>query len=203
MRWLAIGIFAYILLGLEQGMAVAIAQPGQYGATPGLLLILLVFIGLSAPTPVVVWSSLALGVLYDLAHPVMVIDPQDAAEMAMQTGQYVSMVGPGAIGFLVGAFVLLRARGLVYRGSLVSIVLFTFITGVFAHLTIVFIFAMRGLPFLFFPGEQIVGWSWSGELVSRFISLLYTMGLSLPIGWVLLRSFGMFGFEPPKGHSRR
>ena len=195
MRWLTIAIFAYLLLGLEQGMAVAFAQPGGYSATPGLLLILAVFLGLAAPTPVVVWSALALGVLYDLAHPVMIGDVDTAANVAI--------IGPGTIGFLVGAFVLLRTRGLVYRGSLVSIALFTFITGVFVHLTIVFIFAVRGLSFLFLPGEAIVGWSWSGELVSRFISLICTSFLALPIGWVLLRSFGMFGFEPPKGHGAR
>lgn len=195
MRWLPIAIFAYLLLGLEQGMAVALSHPGSYSATPGLLLILAVFIGLSAPTPVVVYSALALGLLYDLAHPVLIGDLQTAANVAI--------IGPGTIGFLVGAFVLLRARGLVYRGSLISIALFTFITGVFVHLTIVFIFALRGVSFLFLPGEQIVGWSWSGELVSRFISLVCTSLIALPVGWILLRAYGMFGFEPPKGHGAR
>lgn len=195
MRWLTIAIFAYVLLGLEQGMAVGLSLPGGYSAAPGLLLILMVFIGLSAPSQVALWAAVALGLLYDLAHPVMVNDAHGAANVVI--------LGPGAIAFLLGTFVLLRSRVLVYRGSLISIVLFTFIAGIFVHLAIVFIFALRGVPFAFFPGEQLVGWSWSGELVRRFLSLCFTAFLALPVGWVLLRCFGMFAFEQPKGHGTR
>lgn len=199
MRWPTLAFFAYILLGLEQGLAVAMAQPGHYSAAPGLLLILAVFIGLSAPASMALWSSLALGILYDLAHPVMISEAHGVTTAIADA----VIVGPGAIAFLIATLVLLKARGLVYRGSLWSILIFTFVAGIFVHLAIVLIFAMRGLSFLFFPGEQIIGWSWSGELVNRFISLICTTTLAFPIGWVLLRSFALFGFEPVKGHGAR
>lgn len=195
MRWPTLAFFAYILLGLEQGLAVAMAQPGHYSAAPGLLLILAVFIGLSAPASMALWSALALGILYDLAHPIMIKELHGVTDAVI--------VGPGAIAFLIATLVLLKSRGLVYRGSLWSILIFTFIAGIFVHLSIVLIFAMRGLSFLVLPGEHIIGWNWSGELVNRFISLICTTTLAFPIGWVLLRSFALFGFEPVKGHGAR
>lgn len=195
MRWPTLAFFAYILLGLEQGLAVALAQPGHYSASPGLLLILAVFIGLSAPASMALWSALVLGVLYDLAHPIMISEVHGMTDAVI--------VGPGAIAFLLATLVLLKSRGLVYRGSLWSILIFTFVAGIFVHLSIVLIFALRSLSFLFMPGEQIIGWSWSGELVNRFISLICTTTLAFPIGWVLLRCVTLFGFEPVKGHGAR
>jgi hypothetical protein len=188
-------IFAYILLGLEQGMGVALAQPGLNNTSPGLLLILMVFIGLWAPSTMVVWCAMFLGLLYDLSHPVLTADAQRLTDAAI--------IGPGAIAFILAGVAMLRMRGLVYRGSLLSIAIFTFITGLIVHLAIVLIFSVRGWSFLFLPGEHLSNWSWSGQLVSRFFNLLYTSLLALPIGWCLLRASSMFGFEPTKGAAGR
>ena len=52
MRWSVFFVFAYLLLALETGLDKLLA----YGTTtPSLLLILAVFVGLSAP-PMTVWS---------------------------------------------------------------------------------------------------------------------------------------------------
>lgn len=195
MRWLPVVIFAYILLGLEQGMGSALTQPGWNNAAPGLLLILAVFIGLWAPANMVIWSAMFLGVLYDLSHPVMTADALRFTDAAI--------IGPGAVAFVLAGLTMLRMRGLVYRGSLLSIAIFTFITGLIMNLAIVLIFSIRGWSFAFLPGEHLSNWSWSGELVSRFFSLIYTTLLAIPIGWCLLRASSLFGFEPTKGTAGR
>lgn len=186
---------AYVLLGLEQGISAALAQPGTYHASPGLLLILAVFVGLWAPGALVVWTWLLLGVLYDLSHPVMT--QQALAQMDA------AIIGPGAAAFLLGAGIILRLRPMVYRNSWVSIALFTFIAGLVVHLVIVLIYALRGVGFFPFPGESLTQWSWSGELVSRFISLVMTALLAVPIGWTLLRLCEVFGFENAKNAGKR
>jgi hypothetical protein len=194
MRWLILLLMAYVFVVLEQGLSLVFDQPGKYNFAPGMLLILLVYVGMFAPPMMVLWTGIILGLLHDLSHPVKLTgELADAAIM-----------GPAALAYLLGAVAMLQIRGVVYRGSPLSIALFSFIIGIIVHLAFVLIFMLRGLPMMFFPGEQVIQWSWSAELVGRFFSLLTTFAVALPLGWLLLR-FGSaaFGTDVPKSGSGR
>lgn len=196
MRWLPVIICAYVLLGVEQGLTAALARPGLYHASPGMLLILAVFVSMSAPASKVAWVWLLLGMLYDLSHPVHTLYEHHMVDAVV--------IGPGALAFLAGAAVMLRLRSVAHRNSWASIALFTFLAGVVVHLTMVVIYMLRGVDLLILPGETLVKWSWSGELVSRFISLVLTALVAIPVGWLLIRFWEIFGFESSKsGQSRR
>lgn len=194
MRWMILAIFMYVCLAIEQGLSVVLEQPGRYSFAPSLLLVLAVYVGMFAPTMMVCWTWLAVGLLYDVTHPIMLPGAMSDA----------AIIGPGALAYLLGAFAMLQLRGVVYRGSPLSIAIFSFVTGIFVHLALVLIFAMRSVSFLIFPGETIVGWSWSAELVGRFFSLLTTFAVAVPVGWLLLRmGSGVFGSDAPKGGNVR
>jgi len=189
MRWVILLIFVYLFLVIELGVSVALNQPGQYNYMPGLLLILAVYVGLFAPTMMTLWTWLALGILHDLAHPVKMVDATMDA----------TIIGPAALAYLAGGFLMLQLRRVVYRGSPLSIAIFSFIAGIVVHLLIVLLHGLRGLSFLFLPGEHIEGWSWSAELVERFLSMVVTFFVALPVGWFLIRAgTGIFGSDAPK-----
>lgn len=194
MRWFTLLLMAYVFLVLEQGLSLAFDQPGKYSFAPSLLVILLVYVGMFAPSMMVLWSGLILGLLHDLAHPVKL------------TGELADAVilGPGALAYLLGAVAMLQVRGVVYRGSPISIAMFSVIIGIIVHLALVLIFMLRGLSLLFFPGEQLIHWSWSAELVGRFFSLVTTFVVALILSWFLLRmGSGVFGTDVPKGGAGR
>ena len=63
MRWTVFFVFAYLFLALETGLDKLLAYNH---ASPSFLLVLAVFVGLSAPRTAVVWALLVLGLLTDL-----------------------------------------------------------------------------------------------------------------------------------------
>lgn len=178
MNWFLFAIFAYVMLALEVGLAGLLGFQGASGAvTPSFVLILAVYIGMLAPTSVVPWAMLILGLLVDLQPgPV-----QDAV-----------VVGPMALGYLTGAFAVLQLRALVFRESVISLAAMIFGVGVFVHLVAVALLTMRGLPWTL--AEPIAGWNAADQLVHRFLHLLYTAGMALPIGAILFKITPLWHF---------
>ena len=188
MRWSVFFVFAYLLLALETGLDKLLV----YGtATPSLLLILAVFVGLSAPPMTVVWSMLILGLLTDLTRS------YDTADQ-----QTLWLIGPAAVGYLCGALTILQLRALVVRDSLIALAVMVFVVGVFIYLVTVAMLTLRGLPLPWSIGEPIAHWSPAGELVSRFGELVYCAVVTFPLGLVLFKTERIWGFQVSKGRSR-
>jgi rod shape-determining protein MreD len=187
MRWLIFIIFAFAALVLELGLRNLLKLELAGDASPGFVLILAVFIATWAPPRVALWSGLILGLLLDLTTPFM---HEDGAYMLM---------GPAALGYLLGSYAVVQLRGLMYRDSPFALAALVFLGGIFVHLMIVAVLTVRGLPFLAYP---IPGWDAPSQLYHRFWELLYSAIVAVPIGFVLLRTLPLWAFEGVKASRR-
>ncbi len=168
MNWLLFAILTYIFLLMQVGLTSLLGIPDAQGVCPDLLLIFAVFIGIHAQERLVGWSMLIIGLCANLLPGPLSEGP---------------ILGPEALGYLAGAFAVLQLRTLVFRESVISLAIMIFIVGIFIELVIVALYTARGLPMLL--GEPIPHWSASDQLVHRFLVLLYSAIVSVPIGLVL------------------
>jgi len=175
LNWIVFVITTYVLLALQSGLAPAWAVGG---ATPNLLLILAVFIGISAGRAVVMWAVLILGLLLDL-------------QPGPLSGQGV-ILGPHAVGYLVGGYAVLQLRNLLFRESVVTIIVMVFAVGGFAALVETLIYALRGLPWL--ANQPLHDWSTIDQLWRRLQELLYTAVAAVPLGLLLQSTRKLWGF---------
>lgn len=174
MNWLTFTLTTYLLLCAEIGLREALRIGDVF---PSFLLILMVFIGLTAAPMTVAWAALILGLLTDL-------QPTNGA---------LAIPGPAAVGFLIGAYAVVQLRSLLFRESVLTLAIMVFVVGLFVNLAEVALYSFRGLSFL--ANEPIPGWSAPGELVTRFLRLLYTAAMALPVGWLLLRLLPLWRFS--------
>lgn len=182
MNWILFGLVTYVFLALQIASRNLLVIGDAY---PQLLLILLVFIGLSAPSRVLAWAALVLGLLLDL-QPGPITPP---------------ILGPHVIGYLAGAYVVVQLRTVLFPESVISFAALVFIAGIATHLVTIALFTARGLPWPL--AEPVAHWSATEQLVNGFFSILYTTALAVPIGWLLMRSSAIWGFPGKARHERR
>lgn len=168
MNWLVFAVATYLLLALDVGASKLVSIGG---VQPQWLLVLLVFVGLMAPTQTAAIAALVIGVILDLLP-----GPVPGA----------TIIGPYAIGCLVGMYAVLQLRGLVLRESVVTLTATVFVVGLLTELVVVAAFSFRQLPWPL--GEPIAGWSAAGQLAGRFLDVVYTTVVAVPLGVVLRRT---------------
>lgn len=188
MNWLVFAVVAYVALALEVGLG-SVLHIGT--VTPSFLLILAAFLGICASPAAVLWSFLILGLLADLVHPYAAADGITD----------VALIGPTALGYLFAAYAILQTRGMFYRESTTTLAVMVGVAGVCMNLAAVALLSFRGLPML--TAEPPPGFSAADELVHRFWQLLYTGVIAVPVGLLLWRLEGVFGFDYAKGHHGR
>lgn len=187
MRWIVFFIFAFILLALEVGLRPLWVVPiGPYkSAAPSLLLILGVFISLNTSAGVVVTAMLMLGALVDLTLPVGKLEPI----------RDIILLGPSALGFLLGGFITLRMRSVVFRDSVITLSVMTFTVGLFIQLAIVILIWFRSV----LPTDPIPDWLVASELMQRAMSVIYSAVVAIPLGVLLIRTRKMWQFYSMRG----
>ena len=178
MRWTTFVIMTYITLAIQEGLRTLLMFNE---VSPSLVMILMVFIALHAPRSKAAWAALMLGLLTDL-KPLPLADPLTD----------LTVIGPGCLGYLAATSVVLQLRAMVFRESAMSLAALVLLAGVFAHLVIVALLTMRGLPWPL--GEPIQGWNVADQLVERFLEVLYTAIWALPMGVVLNRLIPLWDF---------
>ncbi len=172
------GILAFVMLVLERGLHPLLALGDS--VSPSFLLILLVYVGMFAPPLTAAFAAVVLGALVDVTNPLAMLPPVGLKPI----------IGPHALGFLVGAYALIQLRGMIFRGSPVTMAIVVFLVGTFVSLTTVFLLGMRG-----FIAEPIIGFSPVEDLVHRFLVLLYTAAMALPVGWLLSKATPLLAFS--------
>ena len=181
MRWSLFIIAAFVLLVLETGLRGLLVLPGDYPASPSFLLALVVFVALSAPRRTAMWAAMVLGLLVDLNSDLP--------------------LGSACLGYLAAALVAFELRGLVFRDSPPAIALMVFVAGILAHLVTVALLTLRGVSWL--PADAVVNWSVSGELVQRFLIVLYSAAFAWPLGSVFVWLDSLWRFDHQAAHTRR
>lgn len=189
MRLLTFAIIVYVVLALETGLRVLLSVPGPTGVSPSFMLILAVYVSLTAPAPTVAWTTLLLGLLVDLR-------PIGLGEQS----QDVVLIGPACLGYFVGGYVAVQVRGMLFRESPITMGIMVFIMGIFVHLVIVALVTLRGLPIV--PADGIAGWHAAEQLGHRFGELVYTAVVAVPLGFVLMRFDSLWRLSPLAGRGR-
>lgn len=176
MNWFVFALTAYLFVAIQSGLTPIWTVAGT---TPNLLLILAVFVGVSAGRTTVMWALLIIGLLLDLL-------PGPLSEQGV-------ILGPHAVGYLVGAYAVLQLRNLMFRDSLPTIALMVFAVGGFAALMETVLYAFRGLPWL--AGEPLgADWGATRQLWRRVEELIYTAVLAVPLGLALRSTKKFWGF---------
>lgn len=177
MNWLTFSILAYVGYALQVVLAPLWAINDLY--QPMLLLILLVFIALQAPGMTVAWSAIVLGLLVDI--------------LAIQQ-PVTGVLGPWALGFLAAGYALVQLRNLLFRDSMFTIAIMTFVAGIFALLVATTLHTLRQNVGLL-GNDPVVGFSAADQLVRGFLTLLYTAAVAVPAGYLLLKMRTLWGFS--------
>lgn len=177
MNWLVFTAAAWVLLGLELGLR-DLLRLGTSNIAPSFVLAFLAYIAMYAPPATVTFASLILGVAIDLSWP-----------RELRDGQTLTVVGPYALGCLLGGQLVITMRGLMMRRNPLTL---AFLATLAALVTQVIVVAFHTLRAIFWNEGP---WSASGELVERFASSLYTGVLALVLSLLLLPLAPLIGFE--------
>ncbi len=170
MNWLLFAILTYGFLLMQVGLKPLLGIPNAQGVSPDFLLIFAVFIGIHAHGRTVAWAMLTIGLIANLL-------PGPIAEGPI--------LGPEALGYLMGAFAVLQFRTLVFRESVISLVIMVVVVGIFIQLVTILLYTGRGMPL--FLGTPVPNWDVWDEMFYRFLMLLYSAVMAIPVGLVLLK----------------
>ncbi|BAM04507.1 hypothetical protein [Phycisphaera mikurensis] len=148
------------------------------GVAPEPLLVLVMYAALVGPAVPAVRLAVVGGLLADLLG-----SPFEGPAIA----------GPRTLGYVVGAYAVVLARGSLFRGSVVTLVLMVLLGGFFAELVATSLVTLRGLGPL--PGGPPLGWVPSRELRHRVGRLLLSAAAAVPLGLVLFALRRWSGLE--------
>jgi hypothetical protein len=189
MRWFVFFIAAFVLLALEVGLRPLWVLPvGPYGdAAPSLLLILGVFISLNTTAGVVVTAMILLGAATDVTQVVGKTESEPLRDIVL--------LGPAALGFLLGGYLTMQLRHVVFRDSVVTMVVMTFTIGLFMQLAIVLLIWLRSM----LPTDAVPEWRVASQLMQRAMSVIYSSVVAIPLGLLLVRTRRMWLFNSTRG----
>ncbi|MEM9253416.1 MAG: rod shape-determining protein MreD [Planctomycetota bacterium] len=183
MNWAVFAVALWVALALERGLAPLLAIPdATTGVSPSFVLVLVVWIALQAPSLTALWAAIAAGLVLDA--------------LGTHYDGRGGLLGPHALGYALGAYAVLQMRGMVFRQSGLTLGVMTFVAGVFAHLAIVALMALRGFPLGI--ADPVPGWDTSAELVGRFMQLLYTALAAAILAIPLRPTVSWWGFPSAK-----
>ena len=187
MRWLAFIIALAACLTLDQAflqvLAIGTVFPGTCGA-------LVVFVAMFAARPTALWAALLTGLMLDLGAPVV-----------NSQGQPYYVPGPYALGFVLGAYLVLLLRPIVFRRNPLTVGMLTLPMLLAVSVIYLAIWSVRG----FYADTQL---PWMTESVTREIARMlgwagYSAILAVPLGWLLLLTWPLWRFDTVPARSGR
>ena len=186
MRWLVFVIGAVIVVGLDSGFSSIFTLRGAGFLTPSFAACLLAFVALMAPPITVIWAAWLLGLMVDLSPGLG------------EAGGSLHVIGPHALGFPLGAWIVLNFRLWMFRRRVLTIAMLTFLCVLVAGLVQTAVGILRfWLPW---AGGELVPFG-MGEIVHEAGNAAYSALLAIPVGWLLLQTLPLWRFD--YGTSRR
>lgn len=175
MNWLLFGLVSWVLFGLELGLRDAL-RIGPTAVAPSFVMPLAVLVASSAPRAQAWWACLMLGLITDLTNVVELRDQ----------GEAIGVIGPYALGYLLGGHFVMTLRGMVFRRNPLAVAVLTLLAAAVCQIVVVTAYTIRGFY------DPIV-WQATGQLVSRMGSALFTGGAAIVVSLALLPLSGMLG----------
>lgn len=152
---------------------------------PATVPVLATLVALWASRPAALWGPFLLGLFVDLCRPEVGIDAAGGLWA-------IRVLGPDAIGFLLGAVALQSLRRVLLRRHPLAIAAATLAMTALSALVWGAIWSARA-----FWGETLMPWS-AGEALSalgqRSLEALATAIVAVPLAWLLLRLMPWWGF---------
>lgn len=189
MRWPVALIAGWVLLAIEPVVKEAL-RLGNPSASPSLVVPLVVFVALFAPGVTAYWTALILGFLVDVT----------TLRGGLNTGGVppIVIVGPHAIGYVAGAFLVHTVRPMMMKKNPLTIMVLSMVV---AALIAVVASALLGIREMLFFGSWGDGREYRalGDLAARLLGALYTAGTGLVVGSVLLWLHPLFSFQESVG----
>lgn len=180
MRWLVFIIAAAIAVALDMGMASAMTLRSLGFVTPSFAGCLVAYMALFGRTDHVLWGAWFLGVLTDLSPG------------STEGQELVFIIGPHALGYVLGAWIILNIRSMVFRHRIFTLCVCTMICVLSAGFLVVVIGIVRfWLPF---TGGAVVPFGLK-ELVQFVGDAIYSGLLAVPFGWLLFQVMPLWRFD--------
>jgi len=175
-NWLTFALASWILMGLELGLKDRLAI-GASGVAPTFVLPLAVFVAAAAPARIAIGAAMILGLIIDLTGPV-----------PLQNGGLVTIAGPHALGFALGAQVVVLLRGMMLTRSVLTLAVLTMIAGTLAAIVVVALHTARA-------AYDPIAWRPLSQLGVRLLSAAYTGAAAIALGLVLMPLAPLFQFD--------
>jgi rod shape-determining protein MreD len=183
-RWAVFVVFAVIGLVFDTGFSEALRIRTLADIRPSLCGAIAVFVALSAPRTAALWACFVLGLLLDLSFPVTV-----------SGNRTLHLIGPYALGYTAGGWLVLHARTMVFRRRPLTIGVMTVVCLAAVHLVAVILYVLRSRAW--YPGD-VVFWTDTtamAELGRRLLGAVYSGLVAVPLGWLLVRSMPLWAFQ--------
>lgn len=186
MKWPVFAVTLYLLLALQISVASAMRLDTAAGSVePRLLLVLLVFVGLSAAPRVVMIAAGVMGLFLDAT-----------TTWPTMSGETMTLLGPYALGYMAGGLVLLQMRPMVFRQHALAYAVMILLAGIAVHLVVTGIFAVR----IWY--DPVPGFSATSELFTGFLALLYSAVVGALLSIPLVMASPAFGFHTTRPRRR-
>lgn len=179
MNWLMFALVAWVAVGLETGLKPAL-QLGPTPIAPSFLLPLAVTVALFASSSASLWCCLILGLMADLTWT-----------MARTDAGTASLVGPYALGYLLGGQLVLAMRGVMMRRNPLTVGFLSMLAAIVVNVVVVAIVTLHTFY------NDPIDWSPTQQLLSRLLAALYTGALGLVLAPGLLFLAPWMGLASP------
>lgn len=185
MNWIIFAFITYFVLGFDLGLReLFTVQISNSEITPSFMLIFMVLICSMAPTMPALWSAMILGLLVDLT-----------CSYSSGDAGLVVLIGPYALGYMLGALLILQVRTIIYRRHPFTMALLTFAAGIVVNLLAVFMISVRYLLGNWMQMYDTFAWSTTDRLFECFFILVYSALMAIPLGYIFMRISPIFNFQ--------
>jgi hypothetical protein len=179
LNWVVFVMLAWLALGLERGLKpLLVLQGGSLTLAPSFVMTLAVFIAMSAAPVQALWSCLGLGLMLDLLTP-----------RSLGGTTLVTIVGPHALAYLLGAQLVLTLRGLVIRRNPISLAFLVLAFGIVTGIASTFLIVIKRML-----GSSIEGTAGT-ELLNQLVSSGYSAILAFFLAFALLPMSSLLGVQ--------
>lgn len=183
MRWPVFAIAAFIVIALQLSLRDVLMTLRSVGSiSPDLVACLATFIAMFAARTSALWACWILGLLMDLAPP--------AGKMSWH------LVGPHALGYVFGGYLVLQLRTMVFRRRAISTGFLTFLFLLASGIVATVLLTIRHW---YLPEETPLHGSPLGELWLRCKIAVYSGLVAIPFGWLLQITIVLWNFHGGPG----
>lgn len=183
MRWPVFAFFAFVCVVAQLSLRNVLTLESLGFVTPDIVACLAVFVALFAHRTSALWACWGLGLAMDLA-------PQ-----LTRDGGHV--IGPNALGYVFGGYMVLQLRTMVFRRRAVTLGFLTFVFVLAASVVAVALLTVRG----WYAADNPMTSGALEEFMRRSGIALYSGIIAIPLGWLLGGTIRLWGFQ--SGMSRR